>query len=96
MPEDPPSPPLDGRDPRTLRLFDLGPHEAILVRCECGRMSEYGPGLLQRLHRIPSDTLIYDLQSLRHPISSATAGSGASALEQRTELPFATRLPLPL
>ena len=52
----------DRRDPRTLRLFDLAPHEAILVRCECGRMTEYGPGLLQRLHRIPSDTLIYDLQ----------------------------------
>jgi hypothetical protein len=62
MPPSTPSPPDDSRDPRTLRLFDLAPFEAILVRCECGRMTEYGPGLLQRLHRIPSDTLIYDLQ----------------------------------
>lgn len=52
----------DRRDVRTLRLFDLTPDEAIIVRCACGRITEYGPGLLQRLHRIPSDTLIYDLQ----------------------------------
>ena len=52
-----------GRDPRTLRLYDLSPWEAIIVRCACGRMSEYGPGLLQRLHRLPSGTLIFDLQA---------------------------------
>jgi hypothetical protein len=62
MLQDPSSPHGNGQDPRTLRLFDLAPYEAILVRCECGRMTEYGPGLLQRLHRIPSSTLIYDLQ----------------------------------
>jgi hypothetical protein len=49
-------------DHRTLRLFDLAPHETVVVRCECGRITEYGRGLLQRHHRIPSDTLVYDLQ----------------------------------
>lgn len=62
MTEDPAAPCPDRRDVRTLRLFDLAPFEAILVRCECGRMTEYAHGLLQRLHRLPSDTLIYDLQ----------------------------------
>src|SRR3546814_13898494 len=39
MSQEPPSPPAGHPDPRTLRLFDLAPHEAILVRCECGRMA---------------------------------------------------------
>jgi hypothetical protein len=62
MTQESPSPPAGDRDLRTLRLLDLAPHEAIIVRCECGRITEYGHGLLQRLHRVPSDTLIYDLQ----------------------------------
>ncbi len=49
-------------DVRTLRLFDLKPYEHIIVRCQCGRSAQYMPGVLQRRHRIPSDTLIYDLQ----------------------------------
>jgi hypothetical protein len=53
---------MDDRDPRTLRLFDLAPHEAVMVTCQCGRISEYRNGMLQRFHRIPSDTLLYDLQ----------------------------------
>ena len=32
-----------------------------MVRCGCGR-SEYPPGYLQRRYRMPSDTLVYDLQ----------------------------------
>jgi len=52
----------DTRDPRTLRLYDLAPREAVVVTCLCGRISEYRQGMLQRLHRIPSDTLLYDLQ----------------------------------
>ncbi len=47
---------------RTLRLLDLAPYEYIVVRCICGRIAEYGPGFLQRRHRLPSKTLIYDLQ----------------------------------
>ena len=53
---------MDDRDPRTLRLFDLGEDEIILVTCQCGWIVEFGTGVLQREHRIASDTLIYDLQ----------------------------------
>ena len=52
----------DSRDPRTLRLFDLGPDEAVVVTCLCGWITEYGEGVLQRRHRLPSDTLLFDLQ----------------------------------
>ena len=62
MTQEPPSPPAGDPDPRTLRLFDLAPQEAIVVRCACGWITEYARGLLQRLHRVRSDTLIYDLQ----------------------------------
>ena len=49
-------------DVRTLRLLDLAPYEYIIVRCQCGRIVEYMPGFLQRRHRLPSTTLVYDLQ----------------------------------
>jgi hypothetical protein len=49
-------------DPRLLRIFDLRPDEAIVVRCKCGWITVYGDGVLQRTRRLPSDTLIYDLQ----------------------------------
>ena len=49
-------------DPRLLRIFDVAPDEAVVVRCKCGRISVYGDGVLQRTLRLPSDTLIYDLQ----------------------------------
>src|SRR3546814_4717040 len=54
------------REDRFVRLLDLQPHEIIVVRCQCGRSAEYGYGLLQRLHRLPSDTLVYDLQFKLH------------------------------
>src|SRR3546814_11394554 len=54
------------REDRFVRLLDLQPHEIIVVRCQCGRSAEYGYGLLQRLHRLPSDTLVYDLQFNLH------------------------------
>jgi hypothetical protein len=38
------------------------PHEVIVVRCSCGRSVEYHKGYLQRRHRVPSDTLVFDLQ----------------------------------
>ena len=47
---------------RWLRLGDLAAHEVVVVRCPCGRSVEYFPGFLQRRHRIPSDTLVFDLQ----------------------------------
>ena len=49
-------------DPRALRLYDLEPYEHIFVSCQCGQIVQYMPGVLQRRHRVPSDTLIYDLQ----------------------------------
>jgi len=52
----------DEPDPRMLRLMDLKPYEVIIVRCRCGCSVDYMPGVLQRLHRVPSDTLIFDLQ----------------------------------
>ena len=53
---------MNGRDPRMLRLLDLGPDEAIVVTCACGWITEYADGMLQRRHRVPSDTLVFDLQ----------------------------------
>ncbi len=50
------------RGDRWLRLGDLAPHEVIVVRCPCGRSVEYHKGFLQRRHRVPSDTLVFDLQ----------------------------------
>ena len=47
---------------RWLRLGELAAHEVIVVRCPCERSVEYHPGFLQRRHRVPSDTLVYDLQ----------------------------------
>jgi len=54
------------REDRFVRLLDLEPHEVVIVRCQCGRNVEYGHGLLQRLHKLPSDTLLYDLQFKLH------------------------------
>jgi hypothetical protein len=51
-----------GGDPRLLRLLDLADYGIIVLSCPCGRIVEYRGGVLQRLHRFPSDTLIYDLQ----------------------------------
>jgi hypothetical protein len=49
-------------DHRHLRLYDVGHHESVAIRCKCGRTVEYPYGLLQRRFRLRSDTLIYDLQ----------------------------------
>ena len=53
---------MSENDPRALRLYDLEPYEHIFVTCQCGQIVQYMPGVLQRQHRVPSDTLIYDLQ----------------------------------
>jgi hypothetical protein len=57
MPDD-----LQPVDPQAMRLSDLRDHQAIFVRCQCGQIAQYGPGVLQRLYRVPSDTLVYDLR----------------------------------
>ncbi len=52
----------DHRTLRTMRLWDLAEYEAVVMKCRSGNIAEYGPGVLQRLHKVPSDTLIFDLQ----------------------------------
>lgn len=49
-------------EPKLLRLIDLEPNDTIRVYCPCGHIVEYRHGTLQRLHRVPSDTLVTDLQ----------------------------------
>jgi hypothetical protein len=50
-------------DPRLRRLFDLQPHEGVEAICgACGRIVVFPSGLLQRRYRLPSYTLIIDLQ----------------------------------
>lgn len=72
------------RDDRTLRLFDLAPYEAVVIRCECGRIVEYRRGLLERRYRIPSDTLVYDLRyRLRCRQCNRIEGFRISVLDRR-------------
>ena len=75
----------DQRDPRTMRLFDPAPHEAVIVRCACGSIVECGNGFLQREHRIPSDTLVYDLQyRMRCKHCNRREGFGISVQDQQS------------
>lgn len=53
---------LKNRTPSTLRLLDLRPYEIIVARCECGRIVEFRHGTFQRLRRVSSTTLVWDLQ----------------------------------
>jgi hypothetical protein len=56
----------------------------IVVRCGCGR-SEYPPGFLQRRYRVPSDTLVYDLQfRLRCSHCNRRAGFRITIFDDRT------------
>ena len=74
-------------DPRLWRLFDLAGDETIAVRCVCqhGNVS-YGPGALQKQRRLPSDTLIYDLQyRLRCRSCGRTSGFEISVIKLRTD-----------
>jgi len=70
---------------RWLRLGDLAAHEVIVVRCPCGRNTEYRRGYLQRRHRVPSDTLVFDLQfRLRCSHCNARAGFRITIFDNRT------------
>ena len=70
---------------RWLRLGDLAPHEVIVVRCPCGRDVEFPPGFLQRRHRMPSDTLVYDLQfRLRCSHCNRRSGFRITIFDNRT------------
>ena len=94
---DHPSPPAPGNrpDPRTLRLFDLAPHEVVEVVCTCGRIVEYSHRSLARHHRIASDTLVYDLQyRLRCKHCNVTDGFKISIVDQR-HLGDSSKHPMP-
>jgi predicted nucleic-acid-binding Zn-ribbon protein len=54
--------PERSEDWRSRRIWDLEHNEKIVIACSCGRSVHYSAGHIQRLHRIPSDTLIYDLR----------------------------------
>ena len=47
---------------KSFRLYDLEVDQRIIVKCICGRSAHFMPGVLQRLHKLPSDTLVYDLR----------------------------------
>lgn len=49
-------------DDEELRLLDLTPDQTIRVYCQCGRITEFRHGYLQRMRRLPSTFLVYDLQ----------------------------------
>jgi hypothetical protein len=69
---------------RALRLLDLSRYDTVVVQCECGRSVEYLPGVLQRVHRIPSTTLIWDLQyRLRCSHCGRRDGFGISLRDER-------------
>ena len=70
---------------RRLRLEDLAWHEVIVVRCLCGRNTEYRCGYLQRRHHVPSDTLVFDLQyRLRCSHCNRRSGFRITILDERT------------
>ena len=70
---------------RWLRLGDLAAHEVIVVHCPCGRSVEYHPGFLQRRHRMPSDTLVFDLQfRLRCKGCNRRSGFRITILDERS------------
>jgi hypothetical protein len=53
---------MQHEDIRRTRIFDLAETEVVSIRCQCGRVTEIPPRLWVLNHRVPSDTLIYDLQ----------------------------------
>jgi hypothetical protein len=81
-------------DPRSLRLLDLAPHEGVVVKCQCGRIAEYLAGVLQRRHRLASDTLVYDLQfKLRCTHCNRRSGFTIAILDRRMQGMSSHRLP---
>ena len=60
-------------------------HEVIVVRCPCERSVEFPPGFLQRRYRVPSDTLVFDLQfRLRCSHCNRRSGFRITIFDNRT------------
>ena len=53
---------MDQADIRLTRLFDLAEDERVHVRCVCGASVIFHPAAFPKKYRVPSDTLLYDLQ----------------------------------
>jgi len=74
----------DPVDDRSLRLYDPAEYEVVVVSCACGRIVEYRRGVLQRLHRVASDLLVYDLQfRLRCRHCNRRAGFRIAVVDER-------------
>ncbi len=47
---------------RELRLADLSPFDKVVVRCQCGRVVDFLPGVLARLHKVKPTASIASLR----------------------------------
>jgi hypothetical protein len=69
-------------DRHEIRLCDLSPFDTVAVRCECGRIVEYLPGVLARLHRVPAMAVIAELK-FRCTHCGRRSGFGISLADER-------------
>ena len=71
--------------PGKVLINEAYPEVAVRCLCQHGNVS-YGPGALQKQRRLPSDTLIYDLQyRLRCRYCGRTSGFEISVTKLRTD-----------
>ena len=49
-------------DRSRLTVGELAPHDTVIVRCQCGRIVEFLPGVLARLHRVKASAVISELR----------------------------------
>jgi hypothetical protein len=71
-------------DAKDMKLADIKRGETLIVRCDCGHCSEFPYGHLQRHHKLPSSTLIFDLQfRLRCQKCKSTGPFRISLLDER-------------
>ena len=49
-------------DRSRLTVGELAPHDTVIVRCQCGRIVEFLPGVLTRRHRVKPSAVISELR----------------------------------
>ena len=49
-------------DRSRLTVGELAPHDTVIVRCQCGRIVEFLPGVLARRHRVKASAVISELR----------------------------------
>jgi hypothetical protein len=54
--------PDDAEDRSRLKLGELAPNDTVIVRCQCGWIVEFLPGVLARLHRVKASAVISELR----------------------------------